>query len=89
MSESGQSSQTNPSGRDPRTDPSDLTSDLPTKAHHPKAFKSLHFRKKTVVNRNFQSIWFEKWPWLYYVENDDIVLCITCAQAIGTSFIYE
>ena len=92
MSESGQSSQTNPSGQDDlRTDPSDLVSDLPTKAHHPKAFKFLKrsFRKKTVFNRSFQSIWFEKWTWLYYVENDEIVLCITYAQAIGTSFIHE
>ena len=83
MNESGQSSQTDPSGQDPRTDPSDLPSDLPAKAHHPKAFKFLKrsFGKKTVVNRSFQSIWFEKWPWLHYVENDDTVLCITCAQA--------
>ena len=83
MSESGQSSQTHPSGQDPRTDPSDLASDLPTKTHHPKAFKfpKRNFGKKTVVNRSFQSIWFEKWPWLRYVENDDTVLCITCVQA--------
>ena len=83
MSESGQSSQSDPSGQDPRTDPSDLTSDLPTKAHHPKVFKFLKrsFGKKMVVNQSFQSIWFEKWPWLSYVENDDTGLCITCAQA--------
>ena len=73
MSESGQSSQTDPSGQDPRTDPSDLANDLPTKAHHPKAFKfpKRNFENKMVVNRSFQSVWFEKWPWLHYVENND------------------
>ena len=39
------------------------------------------FGKKTVVNRSFQSVWFNKYPWLHYIENDDAVLCITCAQA--------
>ena len=39
MSESGQNLQTDPSGQDPRIDPSDLASDLPTKAHYPTAFK--------------------------------------------------
>ena len=69
ISESDQSSQTDPSGQDPRTDPSDLASDLPTKAHHPKAFKFLKrsFGKKMVVNRSFQSIRFDKWFWLHYV----------------------
>ena len=83
MSESGQSSQTNPSGQDPRTDPSNLASNLPIKAHHPKAFKFLKrsFGKQTVDNQNFQSIWFEKWPWLHYIGNDDTVLYIMCAQA--------
>ena len=83
MIESGQSSQTDPSSQYPRTDTSDLASNLPTKAHHPKAFKfpKRSFGKKTVVNQSFQSIWFEKWPWLHYIENDDTVLCITCAQA--------
>ena len=38
MSESGQSSQTDPSGQDLRTDRVTDPSDLPTKAHHPKAF---------------------------------------------------
>ena len=72
-------SETDPSGQDPRTGPTVL----PTKAHHPKAFKfpKRTFRKKTVVNWSFQSIWFIKWPWLHYVNNDDAVLCITCAQA--------
>ena len=55
MIESGQSSQTNPSSQYPRTDPSDLASNLPTKAHHPKAFKfpKRSFGKKTVVNQVF------------------------------------
>ncbi len=34
-----------------------------------------------VVNQSFQPSWFEKWPWLHYTENDDDVVCFTCAQA--------
>ena len=78
MSESGQ---TDPGGQDPST--CTAVSVLPTKAHHPKSFKfpKRSFGKKTVVNRSFQSVWFNKYPWLHYIENDDAVLCITCAQA--------
>ena len=81
MSEFGQSSQTDPSDLD--TDWRANPSDLPTKAHHPKAFKfpKRSFGKKKIVNRSFQLIWFEKWPWLHYVENNDTVLCFMCAQA--------
>ena len=58
-------------------------SNLPAEAHQPKKFKfpKRSFGKKTVVYRSFQSSWFEKWPWLHYIENDDAVTCITCAQA--------
>lgn len=56
---------------------------LPSKAHQPRKFNfpKRSFGKKTIVNRSFQSRWFEKWPWLHYIENDDAVICITCAQA--------
>ena len=29
----------------------------------------------------FQASWFQKWPWLHYVEHNDTVLCHTCACA--------
>ena len=59
------------------------TNSITTEAHQPKSFKfpKRSFGKKTVVNRSFQSSWFEKWNWLHYIENDDAVVCITCMQA--------
>ena len=59
------------------------TDSIMTEAHQIKNFKfpKRSFRKKTVVNRSFQSSWFEKWKWLHYIENDDAVVCITCMQA--------
>ena len=56
---------------------------LPAEAHQPRkfAFPKRSFGKKVVVNRSFQPSWFEKWPWLHYIESNDAVLCITCAQA--------
>ena len=29
----------------------------------------------------FQVSWFQKWPWLHYIEHNDTVLCHTCAWA--------
>jgi hypothetical protein len=34
-----------------------------------------------VVKRSFQSSWYDKWSWLHYIEEQDAVLCFTCAQA--------
>ena len=45
---------------------------LPAEAHQPR--KRSFGKKKVVVNRSFQPSWFEKWPWLHYIENDDAVV---------------
>ena len=57
--------------------------DLPPEAHQPRSFEfpKRNFGKKVVVNRSFQPSWFEKWPWLHYIENQDAVVCFTCARA--------
>ena len=34
-----------------------------------------------MVDWSFQPSWFEKWPWLHYIENDDAVVFFTCARA--------
>ncbi len=56
---------------------------LPDQAHQPRTYKfpQRQFGKKVVSNRSFQPLWFDKWPWLHYLENQDTVLCFTCAQA--------
>ncbi len=56
---------------------------LPVEAHQPRTFEftKRSFGKKVVVNRSFQPSSFEKWPWLHYIENEDAVVCFTCAQA--------
>jgi len=36
---------------------------LPAEAHQP---RKRSFGRKVVVNRSFQPLWFEKWPWLHY-----------------------
>ena len=57
--------------------------DLPEQPHQPRTFPfpKREFGKKTVVKRCFQPSWSEKWPWLHYVEEKDVVLCFTCARA--------
>ena len=56
---------------------------LPEKPHQPRHFKfpKREFGKKNPVKRSFQSSWFDKWSWLHYLEDQDIVLCFTCARA--------
>ena len=56
---------------------------LPVEALQPRTFEfpKRSFRKKVVANRSFQPLWFEKCPWLHYTENDDAVVCFTCAGA--------
>ena len=31
--------------------------------------------------RDFQSVWFEEFPWMHYLGDTDVVLCHTCARA--------
>lgn len=56
---------------------------LPTEPHQPRSFQfpKKEFGKKSVVKRSFQPVWFSKWPWLHYVEDEDKVLCFTCSKA--------
>lgn len=36
---------------------------------------------------NFGKEWFSKYPWLYYVENEQSALCFTCATAYAKNFL--
>ncbi len=74
---------------------------LPEIPHQPECIKfpKREFGRKKPVYRSFQSSWFKTWPWLHYVEEQDKVLCHTCARAfhlkqisstkIETSFIKD
>ena len=56
---------------------------FPEQAHQPRLypFPKRSFGNKVPAQRSFQPSWFDKWPWLHYLESSDAVLCITCAQA--------
>jgi len=51
--------------------------------HQPKSFDfpKRSFGKKVPVMRSFQASWFDRWPWLHYIESRDVVLCFHCAEA--------
>ena len=53
---------------------------VPSEPHRPLAFKfpKKTFGKKSPVTRCFQPSWFKQWPFLYYNEALDVVLCHTC-----------
>ena len=59
----------------------DLDSDKP---NQPKSFK---FPLRTFGKRthSFQVAWFQRWPWLHYIEHNDTVVCHLCVQAHKTS----
>ncbi len=44
-------------------------------------FPKRSFGKKVPVMRSFQAAWFDRWPWLHYIESRDVVLCFHCAEA--------
>ena len=56
---------------------------FPAQAHQPRLypFPKRSFGNKVLAQRSFQPSWFNKWPWLHYIEGSDAVLCFTCAQA--------
>ena len=56
---------------------------FPEQAHQPRLypFPKRSFGNQVPAQRSFQPSWFDKWPWLHYLESSDAVLCITCAQA--------
>ena len=51
--------------------------------HQPRSgsFPSRAFGKTKVVNRSFQSKWFDKYKWLHYDEAQDAAYCYTCKTA--------
>ena len=57
--------------------------DLPDKPHQPLNFKfpSRCFGQSKPVNRSFQAGWFQRFPWIHYVETTDCALCFTCCKA--------
>ena len=38
-------------------------------------------QKVSDVRYRFKSSWFQRWPWLHYLEATDSVLCYYCAKA--------
>ena len=38
-------------------------------------------QKVTDVKYRFQCSWFQRWPWLHYLEATDSILCYYCAKA--------
>ena len=56
---------------------------LPEVPNQPKdlQFPQRSFGKTKIVKRSFQPSWCDKWQWIHYNENEDSVLCFTCAQA--------
>ena len=59
--------------------------DLPSKPHQPASiiFPKRSFGKTKVVQRSFQSSWFQKWPFLHYDESKDVVFCHTCVRGFA------
>jgi len=43
-------------------------------------FPKISFGKKA-VRRSFQASWLDRWPWLHYVESNEVALCFNCTQA--------
>ena len=64
-------------------------SELPDVAERPNQpmkfnFPKRQFGKTKIVNRSFQSQWFQKWRWLHYDESRDLAYCHICVVAIKT-----
>ena len=59
-----------------------VLTDLPSKPHQPTdiIFPKWSFGKTKVVQRSFQASWFKKWTFLHYIEDQDVVVCHTCAS---------
>ena len=52
-------------------------------AHQSRSFRfpKRQFGKSKPVFRSFHVAWFDSWQWLYYVEDEDNVICHTCTRA--------
>lgn len=64
-------------------------SQLPLLGDRPNQPRNLSFPSKSYGNRNrsFQSGWFDRHPWLHYVECLDAVFCHTCIKAVASNLI--
>ena len=64
-------------------------SQLPLLGDRPNQARNLSFPSKSYGNRNrsFQSGWFDRHPWLHYVECLDAVFCHTCIKAVASNLI--
>lgn len=53
------------------------------KPHQPRNFHfpRREFGQSVVVKWGFQPSWFDRWPWLHYSEDHDVVLCFMCVRA--------
>ena len=66
-------------------------SQLPLLGDRPNQPRNLSFLSKSYGNRNrsFQSGWFDRHPWLHYVERLDAVFCHTCIKAVASNLIAD
>ena len=64
-------------------------SQLPLLRDRPSQPRNLSFPYKSYGHRNrsFQSGWFDRHPWLHYVESLDAVFCHTCIKAVASNLI--
>ena len=64
-------------------------SQLPLLGDRPNQPRNLSFPLKSYGNRNrsFQLGWFDRHPWLHYVESLDAVFCHTCIKAVASNLI--
>ena len=45
------------------------------------SFPKRKFGETRLVYRSYQAAWFMKWPWIQYVQVNDIAFCFTCGRA--------
>ena len=58
-----------------------VLTDLPSELHQPTDHISKTvFWEDQSVQRSFQASWFKKWTFLHYIEDQDVVVCHTCAS---------
>ena len=55
--------------------------DKPCQPHH-LSFPFRSFGKNAPVNRSFQVSWFNRFPWIHYELDQDVVYCFVCCKAV-------
>lgn len=60
-----------------------LESDLVAPSSSPHQPQTCNFPQRVFGTKKyrFQASWFQRWPWLHYIENSDAVLCHVCTKA--------